>query len=141
MPPPPLNSNAQADILVAPSGRPQRPPADSPGFITQEAGTIRLSKIYTAWDNSFPYYVSEGKRMNGDFCIKMRLDNWCPRCHKKGHQDFHSKGVLTCRGQEAAPGSWPDGLFVRNVVGAAVGFPTLEATVISKMWQSKNAGH
>ena len=76
--------------------------------------------------------------MTGEFCMKMRLDNWCPRCHRKGHQDFNSKGVMMCRGLEAAPGSWPDGLFVRNVAGSAVGFPTLESSVISKMWLLKS---
>ena len=72
--------------------------------------------------------------MTPEFVIKMRLDDWCPRCHRHGHQDHNSKGRLTCKGDEAKPNSWPDGLFVRNVKGSAPGFPTAQAQVISKMW-------
>ena len=61
-----------------------------------------------------------------------------PQVPQKRTPSFNSKGVMMCRGLEAAPGSWPDGLFVRNVAGSAVEFPTLESSVISKMWLLKS---
>lgn len=117
---------------------PARPLPGSPDHISVKEGKERLSHICQDFDSSYPYWLSEGKKMYGDFCIKMRLDNWCPRCHRKGHQDFNKHHVLTCKGQEARPGFWPDGLFVKGAKNGAEGFPTNAAQVISKMWLNAN---
>ena len=58
---------------------------------------------------------------------------------QRGHQDQNSKNVLVCRGREAAPGYWPDGIFVKDAVGTPDGTPSLEASVIAKQWLRKQS--
>lgn len=42
--------------------------------------------------------------------LRMRLDNWCPKCHRPGHVDVGPKGRAVCQQAKAAGSNdWPEG--------------------------------